>query len=318
MSSRWKKMPEEERRPYVDMAEEDKKRFENDVKKYGKYESRQRRYTKGRSHGKAAETAAHHGTAPYTVPDSANAASASSATNSVVGSGLMYQRSGGVDGAGIGYGVMNSNQAGTGLPISPFYANLSPVPSSAAMAAAATASANWPGGMRYVDLASGNAASFQQQQPHQSNPPLLSPANTMIQRNSNSSIESTNSTSDIHASLTPGGQWSGANAQQAAYAGLSGAVSGLTAVSIAQTGGNSAAYYNGSYQQISQQQQQQQQPTSPSCLIQIPTGAPITHSLTEPMAFYGADSSSNPYLSPSSSNYIANNSGGSNGGAGLS
>ncbi|KAJ1943908.1 hypothetical protein EC988_006119, partial [Linderina pennispora] len=49
MSARWKAMPEEERRPYVCLAEEDKKRFNNDVKKFGKYESRQRRYNKSRS-----------------------------------------------------------------------------------------------------------------------------------------------------------------------------------------------------------------------------------------------------------------------------
>ncbi|KAJ1644952.1 hypothetical protein LPJ64_003432 [Coemansia asiatica] len=267
MSSRWKKMPEEERRPYIDMAEEDKKRFENDVKKYGKYESRQRRYTKGRSHGKAAETAGHHGTTPYSVPDSANAASAytsasSTVTANSINNSLMYQQSGGgVDGVGsIGYGVMNSTQTGANMPISPFYANLSPIPSSAAMAAAATASANWPGGMRYVDLASGNAAAGFQQQPHQANS-LLSPANTMMQRNSNSSMESANDINDIQASLTPDYQWSRVNnAQQAAYAGLSGAVSDLTAVSAAQANANAAVYYNGDgYQQMPQQQQQHQQ-----------------------------------------------------------
>ncbi|KAJ2604545.1 hypothetical protein H4R99_001754 [Coemansia sp. RSA 1722] len=301
MSSRWKKMPEEERKPYVDMAEEDKKRFENDVKKYGKYESRQRRYTKSRSHGKAADTA-HHGAAPYSVPGSANAAPTSAAANGA-GNALMYQ-AGGVDGSGVGYGVMNPNQTGTNLPISPFYANLSPVPSSAAMAAAASASANWPGGMRYVDLAGGNVAGFQQQQqqqPNQSNP-LLSPANTMMQRNSNSSMESANDISDIQASLSPGYQWSRANAQQTAYAGLGGAVSGLTAVSMTQTGANAAAYYNGSYQQTTQQQQ----PASSNCLMQIPTGAPITHSLTEPMIFYGTEGSANPYLSPSPGNCVGN------------
>ncbi|KAJ2382521.1 hypothetical protein GGI05_005627, partial [Coemansia sp. RSA 2603] len=82
MSARWKKMPEDERRPYIDMAEEDKKRFEDDVKKYGKYESRQRRYTKGKPHGKSAVGQA-HGAVPYTVPHPAgtnhlNAADAAS------------------------------------------------------------------------------------------------------------------------------------------------------------------------------------------------------------------------------------------------
>ncbi|KAJ1720082.1 hypothetical protein LPJ53_005251, partial [Coemansia erecta] len=72
MSARWKKMPEDERKPYVDMAEEDKKRFESDVKKYGKYESRQRRYTKGRPHGKTA-VGQPHGAVPYTVPHPAGA-----------------------------------------------------------------------------------------------------------------------------------------------------------------------------------------------------------------------------------------------------
>ncbi|KAJ2537517.1 hypothetical protein EV175_006698, partial [Coemansia sp. RSA 1933] len=46
MSARWKVMPEDERKPFIQLAEEDKKRFDEDVKKYGKYESRQRRYNK--------------------------------------------------------------------------------------------------------------------------------------------------------------------------------------------------------------------------------------------------------------------------------
>ncbi|KAJ2883642.1 hypothetical protein IWW38_005523, partial [Coemansia aciculifera] len=44
MSARWKGMPEGERAPYVKLAEDDKKRFNDDVQKFGKYESRQRRY----------------------------------------------------------------------------------------------------------------------------------------------------------------------------------------------------------------------------------------------------------------------------------
>ncbi|KAJ2487555.1 tau 95 subunit of transcription factor TFIIIC [Coemansia sp. RSA 2320] len=49
MSARWKSMTESERSPYVKQAERDKERFNDDVKKYGKYESRQRRYNKARS-----------------------------------------------------------------------------------------------------------------------------------------------------------------------------------------------------------------------------------------------------------------------------
>ncbi|KAJ2338477.1 hypothetical protein GGH91_004800, partial [Coemansia sp. RSA 2671] len=48
MSARWKVMSEIERSPYVKLAEADKKRFDDDVKKFGKYESRQRRYNKSR------------------------------------------------------------------------------------------------------------------------------------------------------------------------------------------------------------------------------------------------------------------------------
>ncbi|KAJ2458928.1 hypothetical protein GGI02_005948, partial [Coemansia sp. RSA 2322] len=48
MSARWKSMTESERSPYVKQAERDKERFNDDVKKYGKYESRQRRYNKAR------------------------------------------------------------------------------------------------------------------------------------------------------------------------------------------------------------------------------------------------------------------------------
>ncbi|KAJ2455228.1 hypothetical protein EV183_000963 [Coemansia sp. RSA 2336] len=65
MSSRWKGMSEEERKPYVQLAEEDKRRFDEDEKKFGKYESRQRRYNKVRK--------AKHGTAPYPLPQPAHA-----------------------------------------------------------------------------------------------------------------------------------------------------------------------------------------------------------------------------------------------------
>ncbi|KAJ1841026.1 hypothetical protein LPJ73_006253, partial [Coemansia sp. RSA 2703] len=134
MSARWKKMPEDERRPYIDMAEEDKKRFEDDVKKYGKYESRQRRYTKGKPHGKSAVGQA-HGAVPYTVPHPAgtnhlNAADAAS--------DFAYHS-----------GINSANDGSGNMPISSLYASLSPVTPSAAMAAAA----NWPANMRYVDLA---------------------------------------------------------------------------------------------------------------------------------------------------------------------
>ncbi|KAJ2674033.1 hypothetical protein IWW42_001852 [Coemansia sp. RSA 1085] len=64
MSSRWKSMSEEERKPYVLLAEEDKRRFDEDEKKFGKYESRQRRYNKVRK--------AKHSTAPYPLPQPAH------------------------------------------------------------------------------------------------------------------------------------------------------------------------------------------------------------------------------------------------------
>ncbi|KAJ2710521.1 hypothetical protein H4R19_003706 [Coemansia spiralis] len=64
MSARWKSLPREQREPFVQMAEEDKRRYNEDVKKFGKYESRQRKGVKG----VVMDRATLHGTAPYTVP----------------------------------------------------------------------------------------------------------------------------------------------------------------------------------------------------------------------------------------------------------
>ncbi|PIA18103.1 hypothetical protein COEREDRAFT_96261 [Coemansia reversa NRRL 1564] len=64
MSARWKNMSEEERRPYKLQADQDKKRYEEDVKRFGKYESQPRRYNRHRSVPKAD----FHKSAPYFVP----------------------------------------------------------------------------------------------------------------------------------------------------------------------------------------------------------------------------------------------------------
>ncbi|KAJ2613154.1 hypothetical protein H4S08_002366 [Coemansia sp. RSA 1365] len=57
-------MSEEERRPYKLQADEDKKRYKEDVERFGKYESLPRRYDRYRSVSKADL----HKSAPYFVP----------------------------------------------------------------------------------------------------------------------------------------------------------------------------------------------------------------------------------------------------------
>lgn len=73
MSSHWKDMSEEERSPYVQLAEADKKRFNEDVKKFGKYESRQRRYKSRFSNkGITSATKKHGNSAPALSADRSN------------------------------------------------------------------------------------------------------------------------------------------------------------------------------------------------------------------------------------------------------
>ncbi|KAJ1729963.1 hypothetical protein LPJ61_003271, partial [Coemansia biformis] len=49
MSAQWKSLPLAKRQPYMRLAEEDKRRFNEDVMRFGKYESRQRKCLKGQS-----------------------------------------------------------------------------------------------------------------------------------------------------------------------------------------------------------------------------------------------------------------------------
>ncbi|KAJ2770742.1 hypothetical protein IWQ57_002520 [Coemansia nantahalensis] len=64
MSARWKSLPQDQREPYVRMAEEDKSRYNEDVKRFGKYESRQRKCLRGDT----LDSATQYGSAPYSVP----------------------------------------------------------------------------------------------------------------------------------------------------------------------------------------------------------------------------------------------------------
>ncbi|KAJ2726511.1 hypothetical protein GGI07_000453 [Coemansia sp. Benny D115] len=292
MSARWKEMSEQERKPFVTLAEDDKKRFEQDVKKFGKYESRQRRFTKSRSHTKHPET---HGTAPYTIPGS-------SATGDYTG-GFAYTVNGNAIQQDTAYGNVGHSQQNINAPQSPFYSGLQPIPSPAALSAAALAAAEWSNNPNYgMFMGDPNITPNNPQRPQQQQSSLLSPSGgTFLQRNSNSSNESTSNIGDIQAALSPaaaggGYQWTqrAGNVQRYPGALPNAAISDLTSVSMAQGSGVGGSGYFSNYQLT--------QPTSPGDLMQIPTGAPISHSLTEPMAFYGGNDNRNPYLSPSGNN----------------
>ncbi|KAJ1663352.1 hypothetical protein IW140_001901 [Coemansia sp. RSA 1813] len=255
MSARWKTMPEIERKPYVHLAEEDKKRFNEDVKKFGKYESRQRRYNKPRTLSKSGKYA-YPQEAAYGFPASGNSTGSmgtgqSSGGAAAAAANFLYT-------AGGGYGNVVPAQMSAGAApqtnISQFYVG-PPAQSSSANARLGTlAASNLPHSGTSI-----LAADIQQQIQQPSSSLLTPPAATDAQRRSISSNNSSNANEvgDINTSLSPGYQWASA------------AAAGNAQTGMIPHGRYYAAYY-----------QQQQQP--PASYLQVPAGIPITHSLTEP------------------------------------
>ncbi|KAJ2245117.1 hypothetical protein GGH97_002949 [Coemansia sp. RSA 475] len=169
MSARWKSLSEEERSPYVKLAEEDKKRFNEDQARFGKYESRQRRYNKVRP--------GHHGTAPYALPDPQFPGMFAAPP------GLMYG----------GYGNVASAYANAAA-LSPLYLNLQKATPESMAAAVASMQAN----PQYSVLPGPHIhqpPSQQQQSSFLAPPPLA-------QRNSTSSTTSSNDLNDLQLSLS--------------------------------------------------------------------------------------------------------------------
>ncbi|KAJ2661917.1 hypothetical protein IWW48_002148 [Coemansia sp. RSA 1200] len=306
MSARWKTIPENERKPYVQLAEEDKKRFNEDVKKYGKYESRQRRYNKPpRSLGKTDKYAYPHGIYGFPVGGNSNGGTSdigggshgqnrggASAAAAVAAANLLYNTS--------GYGNVMPAQmnigaaAGGGAPqtnFSQFYVgppvqsttNADTNANNASARLGALAVNNIPHSVVAPGSANLLAADIQRQLQQPSS--LLTPsAVEASQRTSLSTNNSPNKNNagNINTSLSPNYQWSaiaaaGDNSQ----------------VGMIPHGRHYAAYYQ-------QQQQQQHQPPLPQTggsYLQVPTGTPISHALTEP-AFH-MTGQNNPFLGQS-------------------
>ncbi|KAJ2391236.1 hypothetical protein H4S02_001433 [Coemansia sp. RSA 2611] len=247
MSARWKALSEEARQPYVRLAEEDKKRFNEDEKKFGKYESRQRRYNKAR-------TATKHGTAPYPLP-SAQVANAFTANPALLYGGYANTAPPGPNPAGI----------------SPLYLNLQKASPMSMAAAMASLQANNP----YSALTSpGIHHTLSQQPPQQQQRPLQQQQQSSFlappqigQRNSGSSNASSNDLSD----LALGGPVTGQLNPLGPGGIPANAMGGSLSPQMPVPGGIPA---NALYQQ----------PPSPG-FMQVPTGVPISHALTEPVLY---------------------------------
>ncbi|KAJ1897887.1 hypothetical protein LPJ66_003093 [Kickxella alabastrina] len=289
MSARWKTMSEEERGPYVNLAEEDKKRFEEDVKKFGKYESRQRRYNKGRANGKAARA---HDSEPYTIPTAVDGnKNDHSSAYGIAGKDaveLAYSFDGSINDA---RSTMSPavQVAGNAPPIHQFYpAGIQPVPSPAAMAAVAAATASWQGN-HYGNMinTAGTAAGIQHQHQHQQ-VSLLNTPDTMLHRSTTPKVDPSNNSinnSGIQAPFADNGyHWTETSANVAGD--LPNSVGGLAVASM----GQGAAKYHNSYQPAHPS-------ASPASFMQIPASLPISHSLTEPMLFYGGQHTNNQCIS---------------------
>ncbi|KAJ2524316.1 hypothetical protein GGI11_000905 [Coemansia sp. RSA 2049] len=303
MSARWKTMPENERKPYIQLAEEDKKRFNEDVKRYGKYESRQRRYNKPpRSLGKTNKYTYPHGIYGFPVGGNSNGGTSN------IGGGSHGQNSGGASAAAAvaaanllyntsGYGNVMPAQmnigaaAGGGAPqtnLSQFYVgppvqsttNADTNANNASARLGALAVNNIPHSVVAPGSANLLAADIQRQLQQPSS--LLSPsALEAPQRTSLSTNNSPNKNNagNINTSLSPNYQWdaiasAGDNSQ----------------VGMISHGRHYAAYYQ-------QQQQQQPLPQTGGSYLQVPTGTPISHALTEP-AFH-MTGQNNPFLGQS-------------------
>ncbi|KAJ1797040.1 hypothetical protein LPJ59_003379 [Coemansia sp. RSA 2399] len=235
MSARWKTMSEDQRKPYIHLAEEDKKRFNEDVKRYGKYESRKRRYNRPQPLTKSNK---------YTYPQGIYNSGGAASSAATAAADFMYT-------AG-GYGsVVPAPQTN----ISQFYAG--PSAQNSANARLSTLAAN-----NLPHPGTTVLPAEIQQQLQQSSALLTPPAAADAQRKSVSSNNSSavNDIGDLSTSLSPGYQWAAAAAAAAA--------AGDAQAGMIPHGRYYAAYYP-----------QQQQPVS---YLQAPTGAPITHSLTEP------------------------------------
>ncbi|KAJ2751384.1 hypothetical protein GGI19_004514 [Coemansia pectinata] len=249
MSARWKGMSEVERSPYVKLAEDDKKRFNDDVKKFGKYESRQRRYNKSRQ-----------------------------ISRDILGQNNSYMA-----------GAHQYPSTTAGLLYSTGFANMAAQPTQVDIAATTTAYPSF-----YVGPPVGpqgnaaNAANWQQQgvgqgvtndatsampvgmpQPPALSNAMLCPPDLLAQRTSLSSNGSSNELGELQqTSVGPRYPWMPADARTPG-------------------GQMEAGKYNPYYQQ--------QQQSSVGTYMQVPLGAPISHSLTEPV-FYG-DNHAQPQIS---------------------
>ncbi|KAJ2453201.1 hypothetical protein GGF42_003857 [Coemansia sp. RSA 2424] len=248
MSARWKGMPESERSPYVKLAEDDKRRFNDDVKKFGKYESRQRRYNKSRHTSKDVPGQS----TPYTMPPGSSRYSSTTA-------GFLYNS---------GYAAMaaqptqeQANAAAAAARFPAFYVGL-PAGPQASVAATASWQPSVVPGMANSAVTVPVGMQQVQAQPNA----LLCPPGLLAQRTSLSSSGSSNEPNEIQqTSVSPRFPW-------------------MPAAARSPGGQMEAGKYNVYYQQ---------QPPVGN-YVQVPTGAPISHSLTEPV-FYG-DSRAQPHI----------------------
>ncbi|KAJ2852222.1 hypothetical protein IWW36_000363 [Coemansia brasiliensis] len=237
MSSRWKSMSEVERKPYVQLAEEDKRRFNEDEKKFGKYESRQRRYNKVRTSAK------HHGTAPYSLPQPALPSHTQFPNMLAANPTLFYGNLANV----------TPGQAGVNAEaLSHLYMNLQKQPGTPVNNTQTN-----------PQLLVNSSATRQPQ--YQSQQSFLAPPPSLDQRNSApSSTGSVADINDLQSTLRPSSNYNWSAAA------LGGAVSAAAAHAQYPNAAATALY---------------QQPSSPG-FMQLPTGAPISHSLTHPPALY--------------------------------
>ncbi|KAJ2743565.1 hypothetical protein GGI20_003647 [Coemansia sp. BCRC 34301] len=256
MSARWKGMSESERSPYVKLAEDDKKRFNEDVKKYGKYESRQRRYSKSRHVGKDFVSPGN----PYGMTG------AHQYPNTAAG----FLCSGGYAAMAAQPTQEQGHAAAAAASFPTFYVGLP------AGQKENTSLTNWqpstaPG------IATGVGAVQPQVPPTQPNT-LLCPPGLLTQRTSLSSTGSSSELNEIQqGSVNPRLPW-------------------LPAAAPSPSGQIETRKYNAYYQQY-------QPPTSG--YMQVPTGAPISHSLTEPV--FTGDNHALPQISVAMQARIQNN-----------
>ncbi|KAJ2818778.1 hypothetical protein GGI24_004996, partial [Coemansia furcata] len=256
MSARWKGMSEIERSPYVKLAEDDKKRFNDDVKKFGKYESRQRRYNKSRQIGRD-------------ILGQSSSYTAGASQYSSTTTGLLY--SGSFANMAVQPTQDQVNVAATTFPS--FYVGLPAGPQGNA-----TNLANWQQPSVGPGIANNAASAMSAGIPQQSTESnaLLCPPDLLAQRTSLSSNGSSNELNEFQqASLSPRYPW-------------------MPAASRSPSGQMETGKYNPYYQQ---------RPVG--AYMQVPTGVPISHSLTEPV-FYG-DSRAQPHISAAVQPQIRNN-----------